>query len=60
MKPSSHPLVCIVRLQLAAAAHLEAAMLEHAFSRVLPAEAALRAAAAAAGIRVELTGAPAL
>lgn len=46
-------------LQMAAAAHLESAMIEHAFSRVVPAEAALRAAGAAAGIQVELTGAAA-
>jgi len=43
-------------VQLAAAVHLEAALVEHAFSRVVPAEAALRAAGAAAGIEVEVTG----
>ena len=42
--------------RLAAAAYLEAALAEQAFSRIAPAEEALRRAEDAAGVRIELTG----
>ena len=56
---SNEPVCCLGRPQrrrLAAAAHLEVALAEQAFSRIAPAEQALQRAEAAAGLSVELTG----